>query len=135
MKTQDLAYWIQGHFELGDLISSDGEGAGIPIVLNSRHHDCILKHIALVKTYEGQKTNPFVHWLEGLIVGFRVAGRDDDHSMAQISKEIREKIAELFVHVIDPSYGDKEMQETLTRTHGPRQTRNSGIGSGIQFKC
>jgi hypothetical protein len=143
MKSTEFCYWLQGFFELSHLTTGiyaplpragEGNPAAAELFLQKAHYQCIQNHIDLVKTFEGEKVLPFVHWLEGCIAGYLVSSAATDqhadydsnagHAQAvDITKEIQTRLNDLFEHVIDPSYG-KDKQEAMNQAHsGPRPSR------------
>ena len=142
MKSTDFAYWLQGFFELSHLTEAPRP---LELVLQKNHYECIQDHINLVKTYEGEKVLPFVHWLEGFIAGYLVSSTTDDSNTGykqavNTTKEIQTRLGNLFAHEIDPSYGkEKEKQEALNKAHNGPEVRphrpHSGGSSGITYRC
>jgi len=137
MRSVEFCYWLQGFFELSHLTEgvyashTDGKPAATTLFLQKPHYQCIQDHINLVKTYEGAKVLPFVHWLEGCIAGYLVssaATNDYDAAPAfaqavDITKEIQTRLGNLFAHEIDPSYG-KDKQDAMNQAHtGTRPSR------------
>jgi len=135
MKSVELVYWLQGFFELAELLPPPKEKE---LILRTEHYQCILKHIDLVKTYEKEKTLPIVHLLEGIIAGYLASLSAEDSTSGYIqavnvTKEIRNRMNDLFEHVIDPSYG-KENQQALNQVHQERRPRPDS-GSDRRIRC
>lgn len=141
MKTQDLVYWLQGFFELGDLTieATDIEQkTDQEMTLLPEHYVCILKHIELVKNYEKEKTHSFVHWLDGYLTA-ATNEKPSLETILKISKEVRQRVSSMFTHEIDKSYGDDTVADTRNKIHGPRRNRQSRPGyrggDGMLFAC
>ena len=56
----------------------------------------------------------FCYWLQGL---FELG--DPEMIDAEGTKQIKNHLAMVFKHEIDPSYGDKKKQDALSHLHGP----------------
>lgn len=125
MTEQDFFYWLQGYFELADVDAS----------IDARMSKCIVQHIELVhgcQELTGGKTPPPLTAEAGYRLG-RVAG------ILQIPDEqtrtdcLREQVARVFEHVIDPEAGPAEVQEKLDAVH---QGRIGGkTPGGSSYRC
>jgi hypothetical protein len=62
----------------------------------------------------------FVYWLQGY---FEITGADATLGPAQIDR-IKKHLALVFVHEIDPSFGDAEAQKKLNEVHGGGSSPN-----------
>lgn len=130
MRTIEFCYWLQGPFEWAGVTE-----------LTEKQVTCIKQHLDLtfVTNPEG---GPFVHWLRGALDGRTTL----DERQTTI---LREKLNQVFIHVIDPSYtDDPEKQQEMQDAHDgvkpekpqrPRRDRPpGGLGrssSPTRFMC
>ena len=65
-----------------------------------------------------QKLNArqFCYWLQGYLENKKVEGKIENMSEAQIAL-LQKRLNSVFVHDIDPSYGDEEHQKDLNAIH------------------
>lgn len=71
----------------------------------------------------------FCYWLQGY---FELTGKDNIREIPQWQIEkIRNHLAMVFKHEIDPSFGDKKHQDELTKIH---DAIVAGTGP-IKFNC
>jgi hypothetical protein len=104
MTSRDFVYWLMGFFEI-----SDNEDVSI----NQKQAIIIRNHINLVFEYEKTPKMNFVPWLQGF---FEIANQD------VITKEqtqiILKRLKSVFLHEIDPSMGNTQMQSKMNNIHG-----------------
>ncbi len=102
MYAREFCYWLQGAFELGITFLNEGQ------------RELVKKHLALVNAtpQEGQPTEALVFcgWLGG------VMDTMPDLEQAGPMSKVRVRLADVFEHVIDPSYKNAKK---LTQIHGP----------------
>jgi hypothetical protein len=83
MNDRDLAYWIQGAFEIGGISAiSDAQAA------------VILRHVALVRVID--PTSVFASQVDAVVRNVKEPGARAD--------TLRPVVAGLFLHVIDPGH-------------------------------
>ena len=110
MKSRDFVYWLQGYFELSDVDELEAD-----TVMSIRNH------INMVFEYEKTIEFPFAYWMKGVL---------DTHKGSfdyDLTRQIKDKLHDVFEHQIDPKMGDKKMQDNLGKLHG-----NS---DGVIAKC
>ncbi len=110
MKAAEFAYWLQGYFEI--------KGGDAP--LSNAQAQQILEKVKSVKAENNPveaQANSFSDYAKGLL--FPVTLEDQsDKFLASVTKELKTKLNDLFVHAIDPSLpGD---QSVLRQAHRPR---------------
>lgn len=120
MKAQEFAYWLQGYFEIAE-----------PATVELSKIEIIKKHLSLV--FEFDKGNShmknFCYRLSGMLAIRRINGVGLDGDMTDL---IKSELSSLFVHSIDPTYGDKETQNKLNQIHGTSNaTKPSRPSPGI----
>jgi hypothetical protein len=114
MKATEFVYWLQGHFEI--------DGTGKP--LSDTQARQILDKATTVKAGPDrveQDSQSFVTYVQGLLfpVSEGLAGPD---YLKAATKKLTEKLHDLFVHAIDPSYaGDR--QPELQKVHDGQSGR------------
>lgn len=110
MKARDFCYWLQGYFEIAD--SSE---------LNSRQIEIISNHLKMVFIYENlevhTKTLEFCFWMQGILQAIAITKASKEPSA--YVPQIKAKIAEIFIHEIDPTFG-AENQVALNLAHNPQ---------------
>jgi acetylglutamate kinase len=99
MKSENFAYWLQGLFELAN-----------PQTLSNHQIKLIKNHLNMVKIHEKQLSK-FCEWLSD-ILEFYFLGELTEHQTSLIKK----KLAQEFIHVIDPALPD-DQQQALTQAH------------------
>jgi hypothetical protein len=74
------------------------------------------------------RSRDFAYWLQGF---FEIDGDENRPLTAEQVRKIRNHLAMVFKHEIDPSFGDKKVQEELHKVH----TGIQGVGGvqGISF--
>ena len=103
MKAVEFCYWLQGAFELADLLS-----------WTQTHVQCVAKHVALVKaTDQAQQPQACVDFVDWLTVALDFIPTSSGNS-AQV-RTIRERLNKLFEHAIDPLYASAA---ALNAAHG-----------------
>lgn len=115
MTNRDFAYWLQGYFEIGN-----------PNRIDINAFDIIKKHIALVFAHE-KNPNDFMVNLKWVFD----QPKKVDCTEAQTA-EIKNNLGSLFLHEIDPTYGDKEHQKKLDGIHNKIED-NDVFGSNYGF--
>jgi hypothetical protein len=120
MKAAEFAYWLQGYFEI--------KGGDTP--LTNAQATQVLQRAKAVKagadTVEAQ-AHSFADYAAGLLFPVSVEEQSDKF-LASVTKELRTKLNNLFVHAIDPTLpGD---QEQLRQTHRPENK-----GPRIEAMC
>lgn len=107
MKAAEFAYWLQGYFEI--------KGGEEP--LSNAQGQAILAKAKAVKADAGtveEKAHSFADYAAGLLFPISVEDQSDKF-LAAVTKELRTKLNDLFVHAIDPTLpGD---QAVLRNTH------------------
>ena len=133
MESIQFCYWLQGSFELNDNKS-----------LTAHQVELIDKHLAMVFTYEKEIKINFVIWLRGVM---DAEGPVIGPMTTIKTTMIREKLNGVFEHVIDPTYGDKAMQDKLNEIHNGKPSleelgkeHNFNVVSkpdphGIKYRC
>lgn len=118
MNSKEFAYWLQGWFE-------NNEAAGLTVTdLTPRQFElvalCITKHLKLA--LEVDKTpSRFVVWLEGYLES------SEGEWQSRHFIRIKDRLAEEFVHVIDPSYpGDQIVLQSIHDTGKKPEVLASG---------
>jgi len=99
MTPREFCYWLMGPFEIAGLTE-----------LSAKQVSCIKNHLdlSLKCVPEG---GPFVFWLQGAL-----SGRESLD--ARETGVVRDKLAGVFIHVIDPSYSDDpDVQAKLQAIH------------------
>ena len=96
MTDRDLAYWLQGFFELSE-----------PDSINAANAACISRHLALVRTLTPDSA--FATKIETLLM---------ISSEAERATLIRKVVADLFEHVIDKEHPDQAAANATHHGHG-----------------
>lgn len=107
MKAQEFAYWLQGYFEITE-----------PAIIELNKIEIIKKHLDLV--FEFDKVNShiknFCYRLSGMLALRRINDQGLDEDTTAL---IKSELSSLFIHSIDPTYGDAKMQDKLNQIHKP----------------
>lgn len=105
MKASEFCYWLQGYFEI--------KVKGSANCLMKEQVEVIEKHLKLVSIHDpiDGKAKQFCQSLQGLVAFIGV----NEITSSQTAK-IREKLGQVFLHEIDPSY-PVEQQEALNQAH------------------
>lgn len=107
MKAQEFAYWLQGYFEITQ-----------PATVESNKIDIIKKHLSLV--FEFDKVNSHIKNFCYRLSGMLALTRLNEHGLDKDTTElIKSELSSLFIHSIDPTYGDIKMQDKLNEIHKP----------------
>lgn len=109
MKAAEFAYWLQGYFEI--------KGGDAP--LSNAQASQILQRAKAVKADAGPveaQAHSFADYAAGLLFPVSVEDQSDKF-LASVTRELKTKLNDLFVHAIDPTLpGD---QDQLRETHRP----------------
>lgn len=111
MTGREFAYWLQGYFEIkGTNINS----------ITLKQSSIIYDNLVSVKRNDTTKSNEkdYCDWLLGCY---------DKEQLP--TTEIVIRLNGLFEHVIDATYGDKEVQDRLSNIHHGRNDRR------VRIKC
>ncbi len=100
MKTTEFCYWLQGYFELGGNTLTAKQ-----IAIVNAHLDLVFKYMQLTKAKPDAGSN-FCFLLKGMLYG--------GHPDVQV---IKSELSKCFLHEIDPTYGDAQMQDELNAIH------------------
>jgi hypothetical protein len=109
MKSRDFCYWLQGFFELTNLNESEQQYI-------YAHRKCIITHLNLV--IETNRLSPesnsgtldFVKELHDLLSNL-------GHLEEVDYDKIKTKLSWIFHHVVDPTFGDQNVQDSLNKIH------------------
>lgn len=114
MTPTNFAYWLQGYFELSDTMP------GGVIKLSGAQVTTIKRHLKLVReTAKKRKkgVEPFILWIDTAI-DVAVEAKMDSEMLTAL---LRKKMADTFIHVIDPKYG--KHKEELLAVHAGEQKK------------
>jgi hypothetical protein len=109
MKAVEFAYWLQGYFEI----------EGSSSVLTQAQLSSIKERAEKVQASRDQvelQAKSFVDYVLGAISA--VPARRDEQARATVSQNIRQKLNDLFVHAIDPSYSGDQTHFNQTHNNG-----------------
>lgn len=132
MKSRDFVYWLQGYFELAK-----------PVELSTDALILIRRHLDMVKVHEGRNTSSIVSWLDGVLS--HVPANIDELSLRGAfavtapTDLIRDRLADEFIHVIDPSF-PLNQQGALSEAHQGKPRETSAVpglvmGGEALFNC
>lgn len=105
MTDRDLAYWLQGFFELSG-----------PDSINDANAACIARHLAVVRTLTPDSA--FAAKIEVLLM---------ISSEAERATLIRKVVADLFEHVIDKEHPDQAAANAAHHSPGWPTAPHSGV--------
>jgi hypothetical protein len=123
MTPRDFCYWLQGHFEVGDL-------ANLPKAMSSAQVLMVKKHLELTFMAKVDKARfpdatvggEFCSFLEGVL-----AATDLNAGLSEpLAMKVRAKLNDVFVHVIDPTFANRA---ELVRHH-EGETDGPVLGGG-----
>ena len=105
MRTNEFCYWLQGYFELGgDTLTTE------QIAIVKAHVDLVFKYLQKAKLTPDMTVESirFCYWLadEALYEG------------TPDIQAIKSELNKCFLHEIDQTYGDAQMQNELNAIHG-----------------
>ncbi len=106
MKTPEFLYWLQGWFEIEEptIISTK------QVLIIKKHIDLTLKYSELNKeTKLKDNLMPVIHAIKGILEMDKI----DEASTSYVAYLLNNA----FKHEIDPSYGDKDIQDVLNNIH------------------
>lgn len=115
MTNRDFAYWLQGYFEIAE-----------PEEIGEKEYDMIKKHIALVFSHE-KEPNDFMDEIKWFFDQPKRKSFNQEHT-----RNIKFMLSNLFLHEIDPTYGDKEHQKKLNGIHNKTEDFDA-FGSDYGF--
>jgi hypothetical protein len=107
MTSRDFVYWLQGFFEVSETNT-----------LTERQVALIQAHLDMVLKYEKEPKFVFVSWFKGYFFERTITPREVNI--------IRTELNSVFEHVIDPTFGDKKMQDDLNTIHNRNSRRSPG---------
>lgn len=137
MKANEFCYWLQGHFELKEGVDNQFSPAQI---------ECVGNHLALVEKVEGSLSG-FPAWLHAAMdVQKRMESPKGTVSSGdeRFWGAVQRKLAEAFVHEIDPTYGGDPAELQAIHDgkkkrppwpHRPDTSGGGGLGSDTVFRC
>ena len=96
MISREFAYWLQGYYELAK-----------PTELDEEVTTLVKRHLELVLHWD-KAPGDLILWLQGVL-----ALTDPKKLDARVTKMIGNRLADIFQHVIDPSYTDDQQQQQL----------------------
>jgi hypothetical protein len=115
MRRDQICYWLQGHFEIGDHFGK--ESLADPTknqFLTDTQVVCIRNHVQLhfeCARREKEEPGPFISWLDGALTYFEHLPQPQQE---QLVLEIRKRLNAIFIHVIDPAMpGDKASLQAI----------------------
>ena len=140
MTPRDFCYWLQGHFEVGDV-------AGLPKTMSAAQVTMVKKHLELTFMAKVDKARfpdatvggEFCSFLEGIL-----AASDLSAGLSEATAtKVRAKLNDVFVHVIDPTFSNRA---DLVRHHSeagqpdgpvlsPRPRRDGESRGGLEAMC
>jgi hypothetical protein len=115
MQPINFFYWIQGYFELVELVHRDlnARDEPNPSILSYTQFECVLRHIALVEATVGNDNLP------GRLIAIKaLADRVDRDNLELMTLTIRGIVHDQFAHVID-KIDPPEKQQELNEIHSP----------------
>lgn len=133
MTPRDFCYWLQGYFELTDML--DG-----PITeLTVEQTQSVINHLRLVhkcnpKLDIKNKCNGFMYVLKGFF-----ESHTDTNSKFFLADEdleyVRDMLEEIFEHVIDPTHGTPAQQAELKKIHDGNPHLDPAKNPGGLMRC
>lgn len=115
MTPRDFCYWLQGYFELVEMVDD-------PVTeLTAKQTQAVIDHLNLVHACNPRmdikdKCNGFMYVLKG----FLQSHSDMDPKFTLRNEDldfVRDMLEEIFEHVIDPTHGTPEQQAKLKKIH------------------
>lgn len=99
MKATEFCYWLQGAFELASIGMFD-----------ELQLACIQKHLELVRALaQDDQPRQAVDFCDWLRIGADFIKRGD----AEQAKVVRDRLASVFEHAIDPGYANQDQLNTI----------------------
>jgi hypothetical protein len=139
MKFDQFAYWLQGYFELGDHFDAESLEASktkkATPFLTITQVQCVKSHIQLhfeCVLRENEQPEPFICWLEGSLNYYDKLPVPEQ---ANVVREIRERLNNLFIHKIDPQMpGDKDSLQDIHDGKGSKEKppKRQGRGKALE---
>lgn len=114
MKATEFAYWLQGYFEI--------DGNDKP--LDNAQAKKVLERAKQSKPDGNAQAQSFADYTAGVLFPVTVEDQSDKF-LATVTRELKTKLNDLFIHAIDPNVPGN--QEQLRNTHRPDRPRNGGI--------
>ena len=114
MSPVQFFYWLQGYFEI----------SGSQDALSAEQGEIIGRHIALIVEWsKGDGRRRGTSTLPERVIEIRTLLSLLTTSPDMVTTEIRKRINDEFVHVIDPEAGGAATQAALNHTHGNELVR------------
>jgi hypothetical protein len=130
MTPRDFCYWLQGHFEINEYNPLAGLSAA-KVQIIKKHLELTFKAKVDVNRFpDANVGGGFCQFLDGV---FAAADTTDGLS-GPITEKVRIKLSDCFLHVIDPTFANRDELSRIHRGDGDGPLSGSRRG-GVEAMC